>query len=370
MRSPHRPTLRDLGRILLLAASVVGGGALAAHAQDYQRTIMGGPGTGTYVQIARDIGDLAASCGLDVEALETDGAFENFLAVRKRPFTQFGMTQSDILEYVRTYAANDPAIRSAAYGMRIALPLYDEEVHILARRDIESLDGLDGQRVGVGAEGSGTFLTASLVLGLTGVDPAERVSDPFDEMLAELLDGELDAFFFIAGAPTALLESPEIDGDEFHLLPISDPTLQAVYKPTTIPAGTYAYQPEAVDTVAIKAVLMTFEFDPEKNPYHREACDAVSDVSHLVVTRLDELRANGHPKWNQIDLTDIPPGWEVGACVTRGLQPDYEFTCQSPDPAPEPAAAAAADPASAEGEFVDTEANRVYRQQVCELVGC
>ena len=69
MRSPFRPALRNLGRILLLAASVVGGSALAVHAQDYQRTIMGGPGTGTYIQIARDIGELAASCGLDVEAL-------------------------------------------------------------------------------------------------------------------------------------------------------------------------------------------------------------------------------------------------------------------------------------------------------------
>ena len=366
MRSPRRPTLRDLGRILLLAASGVGGSALAVHAQEYKRTIMGGPGTGTYIQIARDIGDLAASCGLDVEALETEGGFENFLAVRKRPYTQFGMTQSDILEYLRTYAANDPAIRNAAYGMRIALPLYDEEVHILARRDIETLDGLDGRRVGVGAEGSGTFLTASLVLGLTGVDPSERVSASFDEMLAELLEGELDAFFFVAGAPTALLESPEIDGEALHLLPVTDPTLQAVYQPTTIPAGTYDYQDEAVETVAIKAVLMTFEYDPEKNPYHREACDAVSDVAHLVVTRLDELRENGHPKWNQIDLTDIPPGWEVSTCVTRGLRPDYPFTCQ----APEQPAAATTDPAPAEDALVDSEANRVYRQQVCELVGC
>ena len=361
MRSTRRPALRDLGRILLLAASVVGGSALAVHAQDYERTIMGGPGTGTYIQIARDIGELAASCGLDVEALETEGGFENFLAVRKRPYTQFGMTQSDILEYLRTYAANDPATQNAAYGMRIALPLYDEEVQILARRDVEDFGDLENKRVGVGSEGSGTFLTASLMLGLTGVEPAERVSVPFDEMMTSLLDGDLDAFFFVAGAPTALLESPEIDGEAFHLLPVSDPTLQAVYQPATIPAGTYDYQEEAVETVAIKAVLMTFEYDPELNAYHRQACDAVSDVAHLVVTRLDELRETGHPKWNQIDLTDIPPGWEVGSCVTRGLRPDYEFTCQRS----EPTAAA-----PAQGEAVDAEANRVYRQQICDLVGC
>ena len=365
MRSSRRSAPWGPGRILLLAAWFAGASALAGHAQDYQRTIMGGPGTGTYIKVARDIGDLAASCGIDVEVLESEGGFENFLAVRKRRFTQFGMTQSDILEYVRTYAAEDAAIQSAAFGMRIALPLYNEEVQILARRDIEDLDGLAGKRVGVGSEGSGTFLTASLMLGLTGVEPSERVSAPFDEMLPALLGGDLDAFFFVAGAPTALLEAPEIDGEAFHLLPISDPTLQAVYQPATIPAGTYDYQDEAVETVAVKAVLMTFDYDPERNAYHRDACKAVSDIAHLAVTRLDELRENGHPKWKDVDLTDIPPGWEVGDCVTRGLQPDYAFTCQAPEPA-----TATAAPAMAEGEVVDTEANRAYRQQICDIVGC
>ena len=365
MRSPHRPALRGLRRVLLAAAWVVGCSAMTAPAQEYGKAIMGGTGTGTYIQFARDISEAAATCGIEVEALETEGGFENFLAVRKRPFTQFGMTQSDILEYVRTYAVNDPALQAAAFGMRIALPLYDEEVHILARRDIEDIGDLDGQRVGVGPEGGGTLLTASLVLGLTGVEPSERVNAPFEEMLASLQAGELDAFFFVAGAPAALLESPEIDGERFHLLPVSDPTLQTAYQPATIPAGTYGFQQGPVETVSIKAVLMTYEYDPQKNDYHRQACDAVSDIAHIVVTGLDELRRNGHPKWSQIDLADIPPGWQVGSCVSRGLRPDYPFSCRAPGQA-----AAEAPPASAGGEVIDTEANRVYRQQVCDLVGC
>ena len=357
MRSLHRTALR----ILLLAAWLLGSGP-TAHAQDYGKTIMGGSGTGTYIQFARDISEVAGSCGIEVEALETEGGFENFLAVRKRPFTQFGMTQSDILEYVRTYAIDDPALQAASFGMRIALPLYDEEVHILASRDIEGVDDLDGRRVGVGPEGGGTLLTASLVLGLTGAEPSERVNAPFEEMLASLQAGELDAFFFVAGAPAALLQAPEIDGERFHLLPISDPTLQAAYQPATIPAGTYGFQEGAVETVAVKAIMMTFEYDPERNDYHRQACDAVSDISHLVVTRLDELRQDGHPKWNQIDLADIPPGWQVGACVTRGLEPDYSLACRAPG--------AEAPPGPPEAEAVDAEANRVYRQQVCAIVGC
>ena len=44
----------------------------------------------------------------------------------------------------------------------------------LARRDIAGLDDLAGKRVAIGVENSGTFLTASLILSLAGVEPADR----------------------------------------------------------------------------------------------------------------------------------------------------------------------------------------------------
>ena len=72
------------------------------------------------------------------------------------------------------WGADDPGIARAILGVRIAFPLYNEEVHVLARREIATLADLSGQRVAIGVEDSGTFLTASLVLDLAGVEPAER----------------------------------------------------------------------------------------------------------------------------------------------------------------------------------------------------
>ena len=81
---------------------------------------------------------------------ESAGSIENMNAVRDRRATQLGIVQSDVLEYFTTFAGDDPALRRAAQGIRIAFPLYDEEVHVLARREIGSLADLAGQAGGDG----------------------------------------------------------------------------------------------------------------------------------------------------------------------------------------------------------------------------
>ncbi|SNR33554.1 TAXI family TRAP transporter solute-binding subunit [Paracoccus sediminis] len=335
---------------------IVAGQAGPVGAQDARLSIMTGAPTGTYIQIGRDLGNLMQTCGQTLDVVESAGSLENFLAVRQRPNTQFGIVQNDVLEYMQTFAGDDPAIARAIAGVRIAFPLYEEEVHILARRDIADLAGLAGKRVAIGVENSGTFLTASLILSLTGIEPAEkRLVAPADA-LPQLKAGQIDAFFYVAGAPASLYAEGDIDGERFHLLPIQDATLQAVYAPSTLAAGTYGFQPDPVPLVTVKAVLMTYEYDPSRNPYHRASCQGVSDLSSLILTRIDTLRAEGHAKWQSVDLTDIPPGWEVGACVNRGIDPGYVANCTAP---PQPQAVPA-----------DSEANAAYRRNICAVIGC
>ena len=326
-----------------------------ALAQEFEKNILTGGPTGTYIQFGRDIADVAAECGLTLNVQESAGSLENFLGVRQRPFTQFGIVQSDVLEYLQTYAADDAAIARAIQGVRIAFPLYNEEVHILARNDIETLADLNGKRVAVGVQDSGTFLTASLVLDLAEIE-AERVTINQDESLEALLAGEIDAFFYVAGAPAALFQSPEIDPERFHLVPITDPTLEAVYQTATIPADAYPFQDEPVEVITVKAVLMTYEYQPRRNAYHRASCQAVSDISNLILTRFEELRTDGHPKWQQVDLTDLPPGWEIGSCVNQGLSATYELSCAPAEPQAAPS--------------LESEANEAYRARICATMGC
>lgn len=326
--------------------------ALPASAQEFEKNIMTGGTGGTYIQFGRDLSREMQECGLTLNVVESAGSLENFLAVRQRRFTQFGIVQSDVLEYLKTYAAEDPAIARAIHGVRIAFPLYNEEVHVLARREIADLEGLSGRRVAIGAEESGTFLTASLVLDLTGAEPAERVLLNAGEGLEALLADEIDALFYVAGAPTKIFESSEIDPERFHLLPISNPTLQQVYVPAEIPGGTYPFQPDPVELIAVKAVLMTYEFNPNMNAYHRESCRAVSDLTSVLVERFQTLQESGHPKWRSVDLNDLPPGWEVGQCVNMGLEESYQSPCDRIEP-----------------ESAGSAANTAYRDRICAVIG-
>lgn len=330
-----------------------------AAAQQFEKNILTGGPSGTYIQIGRDLAEVAQACGLDYTIRESAGSLENFLGVRKRPNTQFGIVQSDVLEYLNTFASSDPSIARAVFGVRIAFPLYNEEVHILAKRDLGGLSDLNGRRVAVGVEDSGTFLTASLVLDLAGVEPGERLTINATESLERLLSGDIDAFFYVAGAPTKLFQNDAIDGEQFHLLPISDPTLASVYVPATIEQGTYPFQTDTIDVVAVKAVLMTYEYNPRLNEYHRQSCKSVSDLAKLTVTNFRQLQDVGHPKWNSVDLNDIPPGWDIGECVNAGLEENYELECRQ-QPVPETAA----------GGSLQGEANEAYRRRICAAIGC
>ena len=316
-----------LFRTLLTIASltVLGGAALA---DDVPRNIMTGGAKGTYIQIGRDIAKLAETCGKPLNVVESAGSLENFAGVRNRRNTQFGIVQSDVLDYLKTFEADDAEVQKAVRGVRIMFPLYNEEVHVLARRDIASLKDLAGRKIAVGTKDSGTYLTSSLMLDILQVKGGEREAINPDAALPKLLAGEIDALFYVAGAPAKLFQSPDIDAAKFHLLPVTDAPLLASYTAATIPAGTYPFQKEPVDAVAVKAVLMTFDYDPRGKAYQRDSCRAVSDVASLVLSHLDALKQSGHPKWKAVDLAALPPGWKVATCVKLGMAPAYDPQCK------------------------------------------
>ena len=180
---------------------------------------------------------MAAECGVTLGVRESAGSVENMQAVRDRPATQLGIVQSDVLEYYRTFAADDPDLRRPARGVRVAFPLYDEEVHVLARRDIATLADLAGRKVATGVADGGTKVTADLILDLAQVEPAERLSLAPEAALEALLAGEIDALFYVVGAPAALFDTERIDPAAIHLVPLTGPELTAAYTPAEMLPG-------------------------------------------------------------------------------------------------------------------------------------
>jgi uncharacterized protein len=266
---------------------------------------------GTYYQFGLDLQKLVKSNGINLAVHPSKGSVENIFAVYQRPGVQMGIVQSDVLAFVARLQS-DPVLTRIAKKTKMVFPLYNEEVHLVGRRGISEFDELAGRRVAVGREGSGTYLTARLLFKLSEVTPAEMVPIDTQEALTELKAGRVDAMFYVAGYPVKLLKEDITDADQLAVIPIRNKSIVEFYPPAEIPAGTYAWQPGAVSTVAAKAVLVSFDF-------RRKDCDAVGKVAQLIAARQEWLQKNGHPKWKAVDLNYPLRGWEQYDCVRKAL---------------------------------------------------
>src|SRR4051794_17460610 len=267
--------------------------------ENYQADIMTGGPKGTYAQFGRDIRDLALGCHINVDVVESEGSLANIYAIIEKPATPFGIVQSDVLEYMLSFVKSDRDIRSMVARTGVVFPLYNEEVHVLARAGMDSLEDLKGRRVGVGAAGSGTNLTATTVLGISHIPVKEQMLSAADNLTA-LRSNSLDAFFYVSGAPDDFLLHEITPEDNFELVAIASPALLDRYQPVKILKETYPWLKKDVQTIAAKAVLMTYDYDPSGNKYQRQSCTAVSEVTYLIAHNLRRLQAQGHKKWNDV----------------------------------------------------------------------
>jgi len=269
--------------------------------------IMTGGAKGTYYQFGLNLKELAEVKGFTLKVNNSTGSIENLYAVYKRPHTQMGIVQSDVLAFV-SRVQTDPVLKRIALKTRMIFPLYNEEIHLLGRRGLTDFDDLANKRVAIGKEGSGTYLTARLLFEVSGIRPGEMVPIGTSEALSQLKSGAIDAMFYVAGYPVKLFTDDVSAGDGLALIPITNKNIVEFYPQTTIPAKTYRFQQETVNTVAVKAVLVSFNF-------RRANCEFVGEFSKDIYENLDWLIQNGHSKWTSVDLDYPLKGWEQYDCV-------------------------------------------------------
>jgi len=273
--------------------------------------IITGSEKGTYYQFGLNLQRLAKQAGVDLSVYPSKGSIENVYAVYQRPATQMGIVQSDVLAFV-TRVQSDPMLKRIAKKTKLVFPLYDEEVHLLGRREVAEFDDLTDRRVAIGREGSGTYLTARLLFKVSEVTPKETLLIDTDQALAELKAGRIDAMFYVAGAPVKLFTENVSEADGLALIPITNKSITEFYPRVEIPANTYPGQPNPVSTVAVKAVLISFDF-------RRRDCELVGQFAQTLSSNLAWLVKNGHPKWKSVDLGAQLKGWEQYDCVSQRL---------------------------------------------------
>ena len=283
------------------------GASLCPAAEDMG--IITGGDKGTYYQFGLDLQKLTKPAGVNLTVHTSKGSIENIFAVYQRPGVQMGIVQSDVLAFVAR-VQSDPVLQRIAKKTRMVFPLYNEDVHLLGKKGIRDFDDLTGKRVAIGRDGSGTYLTSRLLFKLSEVVPAEMVPIDTGEALAELKAGRIDAMFYVAGFPVKLLKEDVTEKDGLELIPITNKSITEFYPRAEIPANVYEWQKTPVNSVAVKAVLVSFDF-------RRKDCDNVGRFAQTLQKQMPSLLQNGHPKWKVVDLNYPLKGWEQYDCVRK-----------------------------------------------------
>jgi TRAP transporter TAXI family solute receptor len=231
------------------------------------------------------------------------GSVQNITDILYLRGIDIGIVQSDVLAYVRRQNLHGGVDKRVHFITK----LYNEEFHLLARSDIGSVQDLAGKKVNFDTRGSGTYLTASVIFETLNIKVEPTT---FDQALAleKLKTGEISAIVYVAGKPTTLFRDLRAS-DNVKFLPIPfTPELLETYFPSRLGHEDYANLVEsgqAVDTVAVGAVMAVFNWEPDSVRYRK-----VAKFVDAFFTRFPEFqKPPRHAKWQEVSLTAQVPGW-------------------------------------------------------------
>jgi TRAP transporter TAXI family solute receptor len=283
-----------------------------------------GSSSGTYFPIGQMLASLishppgVARCeaegrcgplGLFAAARASEGSIANARAVNEGRVTS-GLAQADIaadaFEGIGAFKADGKATE-----LRAIAALFPETVHIVVMADskIRSVKDLRNKRVSIDAAGSGTNATARTVLAAYKLNEkrAKFAFESSERSLEMLQAGDLDAFFFVGGAPLGVVEELAAQG-KIRLLPLEGPEIDALVAKAPyltkadIPAGTYQNM-AAVPTIEVRAIWLVNASVPDQVVFEI--------VRALFHPDNRELLDSGHPKGRLIRLETARDGLPV-----------------------------------------------------------
>ena len=165
------------------------------------RFVTGGE-SGTYYAFGSVIAQHASNnAGVKVVGLSGNGSQANVQELVDGT-ADFAFCQSDVM----AYAYNGTNLfNTKVEGFSTVAALYMEQVQIVTTNpDIKTVADLAGKSVSIGAPGSGVYFNAIDVLGAYGLteNDIKPTYQSFGDSADALKNGQIDAAFIVAGAPT------------------------------------------------------------------------------------------------------------------------------------------------------------------------
>ena len=231
------------------------------------------------------------------------GSLANLTDLKRLHGIDMAVLQIDVLDYAKEQRSLPGIEGSVTYIAK----LHNEEFHLLARREIQSIADLANKKINVDLRDSGTAITASRLFGILKI-PVTMTNDRQEVALEKLKRGELAAIAFVAGKPAPLFRDLKADNG-LHFLPVPfNSAVAAAYVPTRLTASDYpglVAQDRAVDTVAVGIALVVANLEQIPERYRN-----VANFVDAFFTGFQSLLEPGHhPKWQEVNITTELPGW-------------------------------------------------------------
>lgn len=212
--------------------------------------------------------------GMNASAQSTGASVTNTRLIYNEE-VELAILQNDIASYAVN--GENQFSDNQVNNMKGIAALYPEVIQIVVRDDagIKSVEDLKGKKVAVGAPGSGAEANAKQIIEFFGLtyDDIEEDYLSFGEAASRLKDRQIDAAFLTAGIPTAAVMDVAATQD-ISLINFSDDAIESLNSKypyltgVTVPAGSYNGLEEDIQTVALKAILVTVDDLTQETVYN------------------------------------------------------------------------------------------------------
>ena len=183
------------------------------------------------------------------------------------------------------------------------------ETHIIAKKEIRSIEDLRGKKVHFGSDGASGTLTGPILFQRLGID-VKQVEGTMDNPtgMHKVATGEIDAVVRVTSKPVQYVSKiPANSG--LHLVPIPFSKKFTDYYalgeftnedyPNIVPPG------GRVDTISVPGVLAVYNW-----PKNTERYKKVERFVERLFANWDKLlQPPYHPKWKDINLAATVEGW-------------------------------------------------------------
>jgi hypothetical protein len=240
---------------------------------------------------------------LRVAPVVGDGGLQNIRDVLTLADADMSIVPVPLLNW----APDAPGLDDVRKQIVYVAPLYTEEFHILAPGSIRTISDLSGKSVNLGVKNSAVAVLGGEVFEHLGLK-VNVVNLDQSGAADAMRRGEIEADVVLSGKPVGGLRNYTVK-DGLHIIEIPYlPALKKDFLPATLTHYDYPnliLPGQLIATIGTRSVLIAYNWPNGSDRYR-----LLASFVYTLFSRFSELPTGpDHPKWREVNLAAIVPGW-------------------------------------------------------------